>query len=106
MIALKNDRQIQDIVNFCTTEDDCVLGVDTTFNLCDLWLTDTCFQNKRLINPKTQKNPVFLGPMFFHFTKDEETFLRFGIELFVSRKGMANLKRVGVDMENAIFNGL
>ena len=28
MIVLKNDRQIQDIVNFCTTEDAGVLGVD------------------------------------------------------------------------------
>ena len=32
--------------------------------------------------------------------------MRFAIELFASDKGMSNLKRVGVDMESAIFNGL
>ena len=35
------DKQINDIAKFCCKNSDtAVLGVDTTFNLCDLWITD------------------------------------------------------------------
>ena len=103
---LKTDRQINDMLKFCCTpHNSSVLGVDTTYNLCDMWMTDTCYRSKRLINPKTKSHPVFLGPMLFHFTKNKETFLRFALELFTSDPGMSNLKHIGVDMESAIFNG-
>ena len=43
-----NEKQIQDIEKFCTTElEASVLAVDTTFNLCDMWITDTSYRNKR-----------------------------------------------------------
>ena len=43
-------RQIDDIRNFCCQIDDdsSVLGIDTTFKLCSMWLTDTSYRNKRL----------------------------------------------------------
>lgn len=105
-IVLITDRQINDILKFCCIpHNSSVLGVDTTYNLCDLWMTDTCYRNKRLINPKTKGHPVFLGPMMFHFTKDEGTFMRFALELFTSNSGMSNLKYIGVDLESAIFKG-
>ena len=56
-----------------------VLGVDTTFNLCNMWVTDTCYHNKRIIKPKTGNNPLFLGPTLFYFTKDDKTFSRLGL---------------------------
>ena len=38
-----NEKQIQDIERFCTTElEASVLTVDTTFNLCDMWITEHC----------------------------------------------------------------
>ena len=84
-IFLKTDRQINDMLKFCCTpHNSSVLGVDTNYNLCDMWITDTCYRNKRLINPKTKSHPVFLGPMVFHFTKNKETFLRFALEWFTS----------------------
>ena len=82
-----------------------VLGIDTTFNLCDMWLTDTCYRNKRLINPRTNAHPVFLGPILIHFTKEEETFLRFALELLSADPTLRNLKKIGVDLESAIYNG-
>ena len=105
LFVLKDDRQIQDIAQFCTSENTSVLGVDTTYNLCDLWMTDTCYRNKRLINPRTQDHPVFLGLMMFHFTKHDETFMGFALELFTSHPEILNLKCIGVDLESAIFNG-
>ena len=102
------DKQIYDIKKFCcdlTDNNACVLGIDTTFKLCNMWVTDTSYRNKRLLSIRTKKNPVHLGPVMLHFTKDEETFRRFCLELIASCPDLANLKKIGVDMEAAIFKG-
>ena len=69
-----------------------VLGIDTTFNLCNLWVTDSCYRNKRLVNNVWGENPNFLAPSLFHFTKDEQTFRRFAVELLANPR-LANLKK-------------
>ena len=40
-----------------------------------------------------------------HFTEDEETFRRFCLELLAGNPKLTELKKIGVDMEEAIFNG-
>ena len=84
-----------------------MLGIDTTFNLCDLWVTDTCYKNKCLVNNKTGNHPAFLGPLLFHFTKDDTTFTRFAMEIIAMDPViMSQLKKIGLAMEEAIFNGI
>lgn len=103
---LYSDRQLVDIEQFCCKKDDNVpLGVDTTFNLCELWLTDTSYRNKRLVRESSGAAPVFLGPCMFHFKKDEEAFSRFALEMRIGNSALKELKAIGVDMESAIFNG-
>ena len=104
---LSDQNQLDDIAQFCCSKKDvAVLGVDTTFNLCNLWATDTCYRNKRLVNPRTGDNPVFLSPTLLHFTKDEFTFSRLALEILAIKPEIGNLKKIGVDMEDAIFNGM
>ena len=55
-----------------------VFAVDTTFNLCDLWITHTSYRNKCLVNTIDGGASVHLGPIIQHFTKDEKTFGKFG----------------------------
>ena len=43
----------QDIKQFCCGANTSVLGVNTTFNSCNIWVTDTCYHCKRVINPET-----------------------------------------------------
>ena len=101
-----NEKQIQDIEKFCTTElEASVLAVDTTFNLCDMWITDTSYRNKRLLNPTTGKHTVFLFPVMLHFSKNEKTFGRIALELVSANPKLKHLKKIGVDLESAIFNG-
>ena len=69
------EKQIHDIEKFCTTElEASVLAVDTTFNICDMRITDTSYRNKRLLNRTTGKHPVLLGPVMLHFSKNEKIF--------------------------------
>ena len=43
-VFVYTDRQLHDIKRFCCRKDNAVpLAIDTTFNLCDLWLTDTSY---------------------------------------------------------------
>ena len=66
------EKQVSDIEKFCCKSTEArVFAVDTTFNLCNLWITDTSYRNKRLVNIIDGKTPVHLGPIMLHFTKDE-----------------------------------
>ena len=103
-----SDKMLRDIELFCCNEYDneaCVLGIDTTFGLCDMWVTDTSYRNKRLLSARSRSNPVHLGPVMFHISKDDETFRRFCMELIASNPNLINLRKVGVDMEAAIYSG-
>ena len=70
-----------------------------------MWVTDTCYHNKRVINSETGNNPIFLGPTLFHFTKDDKTFSRLALELLDTEPELINLKTIGADMEEAIAKG-
>ena len=101
------ERQVEDVVKFCCTgQNTAVFGIDTTYNLCDMWVTDSCYRNKRLIGNDSGHHPVFLGPALFHFTKKDQTFTRFALELQASNPEMRKLKKISIDMEDAIFNGV
>ena len=102
------DKMMKDIEIFCCDPSDrekCVLAVDTTFKLCDMWITDTTYRNKRLVRCRTGKHPVLLGPTMFHFTKNEATFRRFCCEFLAANPNIMKLSKIGTDMESAIFKG-
>ena len=72
------EKQLSDIEKFCCKSTQAgVFTVYTTFNLCNLWITDTSSGNKRLVNTIDGGTPVHLGPIMLHFTKDEKIFGRF-----------------------------
>ena len=43
-------------------------------NLCDMWVTNSCYRNKSLISNTSRAHPAYLGPTLLHFTKDTQTF--------------------------------
>ena len=73
---LYSDRQLKDIEKFCCCKSiSDSLEIDTTFNLCDLWVTDTSYRKRRLVVDAAGKSPVFFWT-FILFKKDEEAFRR------------------------------
>ena len=90
-------RQIEDIVQLCCREtESSLLGIDTTFNLCNLWVTDSCYKNDRIVHNVTGNHPVFL---------DESTFTTFALEMIALDPEVINIKQIGSDMEKTIYNG-
>ena len=98
-----DDIQLNDVVQFCCAGDS-VLSIDTTFNLCKNWLTDSCYQNLRLEN-LNGNHPIFLGPCILHFKRDAFLFSRFLKEMSSFNMQIMSLKTIGTDMDRAIFNG-
>ena len=101
------EKPLSDIEKFCCKSTEAgVFAVDTTFNLRDLWLTDTSYRNKRLVNTIDGGAPVRLGPIMLHFTRVEKTFGRFRLEIPSANLNLKNISFIGVDLESAIFTGL
>ena len=51
-----------------------ILGLETTFKSCNMWVPDTFYCNKQLLSSRTKGNPVRPGPVIMCYTKDVEIF--------------------------------
>lgn len=68
--VLANKRQINDIISFCCVDrpNNCVLGVDRTFNLGEFYVTFTVYRHLAL-EDRSGMHPLFLGPSLVHHRK-------------------------------------
>lgn len=65
-----------DLKNICCNGQS-VLGVDKTFNLCDMHVTATCFKQNAVVRDDTGESPIFWGPLFIHDNSDFDTYSTF-----------------------------
>lgn len=68
---LASEQQLRDIARFCAGDlhEQLVWGIAPHF-----YVTLTTFRHPFLINPRTQRNPVFIGPVFVHMRKETENY--------------------------------
>ena len=100
---LGDDTQLNDIVKFCCDENG-VLSIDTTYNLCNSWVTDSYYHKTRL-ESSDGKHPVFLGPAIIHFEKSAFVFSRFASEMNTIQPKIKDLNAIATDQEVAIYQG-
>ena len=79
-IILYNDDQIQDLKNICCTGQS-VLGIDKTFNLCNMHVTTSCYKQTSVVRTRTEEPRIFFGPIFIHDNSDFESFGNFFFHL-------------------------
>ena len=103
LVTAYSDAELNDTETFCVNGNN-VLLLDTTFDVCDMWLSDTAYQNRRLVNDKL-KHLWFFGPILFHMKKTPETFSRFCMDLVASKAEIRKLPILGTDLEKALFQG-
>ena len=95
---------LNDLSLFCA-HGSSVLRVDTTFEIIDnLWLADTSFNSESLINENTN-HADFPGPCTVSFRKDREAYQRFAVESTAAELSLLELKKVGTDLDSALFKG-
>ena len=82
-----------------------ILGVDATFQLGDFYVTlMTYHHNLMLLNPRTGKPPVYIGPAFLHMQRRFEDY-SFSCLLKLERR-LSSLKAYGTDGEGELVNAL
>ena len=103
MLILSNNFIFRAMCHSCVMGNE-VLGIDTTFNTTDLWLTDTVFKCRLIIRTSDMQHPYFLGPSMFHFRKTQQAFRRFAAELALE-DDVENIHFIGTDLDSALYNG-
>ena len=96
-----SDVELNNIETFCVNGNN-VLKLDTTFDVCDMSLLDTAYQNRRLVNDKLE-HPWLFRSILFHMKKTPETFSRLCIDLFASEAEISKVPILGIDLEKALF---
>ena len=71
-----------------------------------MWVTDSCYRNQQIVNNTTGNIPLYLGSSIFHFTKDVNTFKRFGLEIQGCDIRTGSICKIGIDMEKPILQGV
>ena len=103
MCLLVSDRQLHDMARFCTDNDQCsILGIDPTFNLGEFSVTVTTYRHLQLIERRTRKPPVLLGPMLIHQKKTRESYYFLASGILGLCPNLRGLVAFGTDGEKAI----
>lgn len=103
MCVLARDRQLNDMVRFCT--DDCqfsIVGVDPTFNLGDFSVTVITYRHLQLLHRVTKKHPVILGPMLVHQNKTFESYHFLASSMVGLCPQLSSLTAFGTDGEKPL----
>lgn len=101
-LILYTDDQITDIKNLCCTGQS-ILGIDKTFNLCDMHVNATCYKQVTVDMQSTGEPPIFMGPLYIHDNSDNETYCNFFYHLKIKLSGTDTSRLVfSTDEEKAL----
>jgi hypothetical protein len=103
-IILATDRQLADLVKFCTQTPFCIMTIDPTFNLGEFDVKVISYRNLMLETHRYQKHPIFVGPIMIHYRKTFQTYLNFINTLIGLQPELVNIKAFGTDDEEALHN--
>ena len=102
-LILARDYQLHDIVRFCTNQGIfSVLTVDPTFCLGDFDVTPVSYRHLLLQSRRTERPPVFLGPLMVHYRKTFSTYLFFSSSLVGLRPELRGIQAFGTDGEEGL----
>ena len=59
--------QLTDMQQYLKTNPDHILGIDRTFNLGAVYVTNFVYKNTKVVSKETGEHPVFVGPMYLHW---------------------------------------
>ena len=98
MCVLCSDQQLKDLERFCTKSEFTVISADPTFNLGSFDVTPISYKHL-LLKTANGCNPVMLGPVLIHQTKQFRSFHYFASTLTRLNPNLVNIKSFGTDGE-------
>lgn len=101
---MASDRQLLEVNKFCTNNKNfSVLGVDTTFNIGQYYVTITTYRNLMLEN-KDGIEPVMIGPILLHQRKGFESYFTLSSSMLQASADLKNIKVFGTDGDENLSN--
>lgn len=107
MCVLGYDYQFKDIARFCCSQREAYpLGLDTTFNLGEFYVTPTSYKNLLLYNVRDDKPPLFIGPTLVHMTRGYSTYCHLASKLKEEEPDIGDIRSVVTDGEAGLCKAL
>ena len=96
--------QFHDISRFCSNSLQFhPLGIDTTFNLGEFYVTPTAYKSLILENSTDEKSPTLVGPTLIHMSRSYSAFCHLAAKLKEIDNGIGDLKCVVTDGEPGLI---
>jgi len=106
--VLTSDKQLKDLELFCTQPIKCsVFSIDSTYNVGNFYVTNTCFQNFKIVHADGRyrgRHPYEIGPTFIHTEKGTNNFVCFFSSLLRTIPNLRTIQAIGSDGDGAIMN--
>ena len=107
MCVLGYDYQFKDIARFCCREHVAYpLGLDTTFNLGEFYVTPTSYKNLLLYNVRDGKPPLFIGPTLVHMTRGYSAYCHLASKLKEEEPDIGDIRSLVTDGEGGLCKAL
>ena len=101
---LSSNRQLRDIEKFCTDDKNMsVLGIDTTFNIGEYYVTITTYRHLMMENTHGVE-PVMIGPILVHQRKTFDSYFKLPSSMLQDCPGLKNLSVFGTDGDVNLAN--
>ena len=99
-----NEKQLNDMVKFCTEDTFSILQIDPTYDLGNFYVTVTQYEHLLLRSKRTGVHPAMVGPVMIHQKKEQETYSNLSQFLCTKRQALKKLKSFGTDGERGLGN--
>ena len=97
------DEQLDDIAKFCSnTAHFGIFQADPTFNLGLFSVTTTQYEHLLLLNRRSGKHPVMVGPIMVHQRKEKSTYKILADDMVARKPKLRNLLALGTDRKVAL----
>ena len=102
-VVLATERQLNDLVRFCTCRDKfTIMTVDPTFSLGDFDVTIITYRHIILRSRQSKQYSAMIGPVLVHYKKTFASYLSFASSLLGMRRELSNIQCFGTDGEIAL----
>ncbi|CAG2219934.1 unnamed protein product [Mytilus edulis] len=107
---LTTDKEIVDLKEFCTNPIKfSVFSIDSTFDVGNYYITNTCYENLRILHASDKyrgKYPLEMGPTFVHTKRDTNNYVSFFSSLQRIDNELKDIQAVGTDGDEALMNAV
>jgi hypothetical protein len=107
---LTTDKQLIDLRAFCTNPVKfSVFFIDSTFDVGNYYITNTCYENLRVVHASDKyrgRHPLEMGPIFVHTQRNTNNFAAFFSSLQRMDNELKDIQAIGTDGDEALMNAV